>query len=347
MFDPQFHITNSILKNIGTIEAAREVIADAPLLPLWEKKFRDDAIVRTAHHGTHVEGNRLNLTEAKDVLLGKDVIGRARDVQEIINYRKTLQMIEDEAEKGVEKITEQIVKKLHRYTTDRILAPEEIGEYRTKKVIIRNSATGEITFRPPPPIEVPFLMREFVYWLNRTTAQDVHPVLKAGIAHHQLAAIHPFIDGNGRVSRALSALVLCLEEYDIRRFFSLEEYYDRDAIEYYKHLNMASEGNMTGWLDYFVLGVAMEFDRVKKQVLKLSKDTYLKEKLGGKQVFLTERQTRLIEYIQSLGYLQNQMFGEAAPDVSEDTILRDLQELIDKGIIKKVGKTKGARYEMV
>lgn len=346
MFDPQFHITHTILKNIGTIEAAREVISDAPLLPLWEKKFRDDAIVRTAHHGTHVEGNRLNYTEAQDVLLGKDVIGRARDVQEVINYRKTLQMIEEETEKGVEKITEQAIKKLHKYTTDRILEAGEVGEYRTKKVIIRNSATGEITFRPPPPLEVPFLMKEFVYWLNKVTPSDIHPVLKAGIAHHQLAAIHPFIDGNGRVSRALSTLVLFLEGYDIRRFFSLEEYYDRDAIEYYKHLNMASEGNMTGWLDYFVLGVAMEFDRVKKQVLKLSKDTYLREKLGGKQVFLTERQTRIIEYIQSLGYLQNQMFTDAIPGVSEDTILRDVQDLIEKGIIKKVGKTKGARYEM-
>lgn len=345
MFDPQFNISNTILKNIGTIEAAREVIADAPLLPLWEKKFRDDAVVRTAHHGTHVEGNRLNLSEAKDVLMGKDVIGRARDVQEVINYRKTLQMIEAEAEKGLQKITEQTVKKLHRYTTDRILEPDQVGEYRTKKVIIRNSATGEITFRPPPPIEVPFLMREFMYWVNKDS--DIHPVLKSGIAHHQLAAIHPFIDGNGRVARALSTLILFLEEYDIRRFFSLEEYYDRDAIEYYKHLNLANEGNMTAWLDYFVLGVAMEFDRVKKQVLKLSKDTYLKDKLGGKQVFLTERQTRLIEYIQSIGYLQNKMFGDAVPNVSEDTVLRDIADLIEKGIIKKVGKTKAARYEMV
>lgn len=347
MYDPKFNISNNILKNIGTIEAAREVIADAPLLPMWEKKFRDDAVVRTAHHGTHVEGNRLNLNEAKDVLMGKDVIGRSRDVQEVINYRKTIQMIEQESDKGLKRITEQTIKKLHRYTTDRILPEEEVGEYRTKKVIIRNSATGEITYRPPPPIEVPFLMREFVYWINKSDSNDIHPVLKAGMAHHQFAAIHPFIDGNGRVARALSTLILFLEEYDIRRFFSLEEYYDRDAIEYYKHLNMANEGNYTAWLEYFVLGVAMEFDRVKKQVLKLSKDTYLKDKLGGRQVFLTERQTKLIEYIQSIGYLQNKMFGDAVPDVSEDTVLRDVADLIELGIIKKVGKTKAARYEMV
>jgi predicted HTH transcriptional regulator len=73
----------------------------------------------------------------------------------------------------------------------------------------------------------------------------------------------------------------------------------------------------------------------------------LKEKLGGKQVYLSERQTKIIEYIQSIGYLQNQMFGEVADDVSEDTVLRDLTDLMEKGIVKKVGKTKASRYVMV
>lgn len=175
----------------------------------------------------------------------------------------------------------------------------------------------------------------------------MHPVLKAGIAHHELVRIHPFIDGNGRVARALVTLILYLDGYDIRQFFSLEEYYDKDAISYYENLQKASGGDLSSWLEYFVLGVAIEFDRIKKKILKLSKDTYLKEKLGGKQVFITERQTRIIEYIQSIGYVQNKMFGDMVDGVSEDTILRDLTDLIDKGIVKKVGSTKAARYEMV
>lgn len=346
MYDPHYTITNNILKNIGIIEAAREVIADAPLLPLWEKRFRDDAVIRTAHHGTHIEGNRLNLSEAQDVLLGKDVVGRARDVQEVINYRRTLQVIEEESRKDLQRITEGTIKKLHKSVVDGILLPEQIGEYRTKQVVIKNSETGEVTFRPSPPVEVPFLMREFLYWINKSDT-DIHPILKAAIAHHELVRIHPFIDGNGRVGRALSTLILFLEKYDIRQFFSLEEYYDKDAVTYYEHLQKANAGDMTAWLEYFVLGVAIEFERIKKKILKLSKDTYLKEKLGGRQVFLSERQTKIIEYIQSIGYMQNQMFGEVVDDVSEDTVLRDLTDLIEKGIVKKVGKTKASRYVMV
>lgn len=347
VFNPPYQITNTILKNIGQIEASREVIADAPLLPLWERQFREDAIVRTAHHGTHVEGNQLNISEAKNVLQGQEIIGRPRDVQEIINYRKTLTLIEDEFDRQVEKVTEGLIKKLHKIVVHNILPEDEVGMYRSKAVIIRNSQTWEVTFRPPESIEIPFLMREFVYWLNKVTDEDIHPVLKAGIAHHEIVRIHPFIDGNGRVARATATLILYLDNYDIRKFFSLEEYYDQDPVTYYKYLQKASAGDITSWLEYFTLGVAIEFNRIKERILKMSKDQTLKSKLGGKQIFLSDRQAKLIEYIQAVGYLQNQSFREIISDVSEDTILRDLKELVDQGIIKKVGKTKAARYVMV
>ena len=347
MFDPKYNITNKILKNISQIEAAREVILDSPMLPLWEKEFKDDAIVRTVHHGTHIEGNKLDISDAKDVLLGKDIVARPRDIQEIINYRKVLQLIEDESTRNVERLTEDLVKKIHRIVTEKILSVDDAGKYRLKQVVIRNSDNGEITFRPPPAIEVPFLMREFLYWINKMTEDDVHPIIKAGIVHHELVRIHPFIDGNGRVSRALATLILFIGKYDIRKFFSLEEFYDKDAVMYYEYLQKASAGDLTSWLEYFTLGVSQEFERIKNKILKLSKNSYLKEKLGGKQIFLTERQVKIIEYIQNVGFVQNQSFKELFPEFSEDTILRDLQSLVKDGIVKKVGSTKSARYMMV
>jgi len=347
MFTPSFIITNKILNYISRIEAAEEVIRHSPLLPLWEKQFKEDAIVRAAYHGTHIEGNQLQKDDAKNVLLGRDIIGRPRDIQEVINYRKVIDFVDEEAKKEIDKITEPLVKKLHRLITDRIIDPAQAGEYRTKQVIIRNSATGEVTFRPPPAMEVQFLMREFVYWINKITKDDMHPVLKAGIVHHELVRIHPFIDGNGRVARVLATLILLLGGYDIRRFFSLEEYYDKDAIAYYQNLQKASAGDLSSWLEYFTLGAAIEFDRVKEKILKLSKDVKMKEKFGGKQIYLTERQIKIIEYIQEIGYLQNQSFMTIFTDISEDSVLRDVQDLTKKGLIKKVGSTKAARYVMV
>ena len=347
MFAPSYTITNKILKNISKIEASEELIKHSPLLPLWEKQFKEDAIVRSAYHGTHIEGNPLHKDDAKDILLGKEVIGRPRDIQEIINYRKVIEFIEEEAERKIDKITELSIKKLHRIIVDKILGTDTAGDYRVKRVVIRNSATGEVTFRPPPPIEIPYLMREFLYWLNRENTSDIHPILKAGIAHHELVRIHPFIDGNGRVARVLATLILFLGGYDIRRFFSLEEYYDKDAVTYYKNLQKASQGDLTSWLEYFTFGASIEFEKIKEKILKLSKDVKLKEKMGGKQIYLTERQAKLIEYMQEVGYLQNQSFSTIFPTVSEDSVLRDLADLIKKGLIKKIGSTKAARYVMV
>jgi len=347
MFNPSFSITNKILTNISKIEAAEEVIKHSPLLPLWEKQFKEDAIIRSSYHGTHIEGNSLHKEDAKDILKGKDVVGRPRDIQEIINYRKVIELIDEEANKKIDKITELLIKKLHRTITQKILPEESMGEYRNKQVIIRNSSTGEVTFRPPPPLEVQFLMREFVYWLNKDDHDKFHPVLKAGIAHHELVRIHPFIDGNGRVARVLATLILLLGGYDIRRFFSLEEYYDKDAASYYHNLQKASAGDLTSWLEYFTYGASIEFEKIKEKILKLSKDVKLKEKFGGQQIYLTERQMRLVEYIQEIGYIQNQIFKDVFPDVSEDTVLRDLQDLIKKGLIKKIGSTKAARYVIV
>lgn len=347
MFTPQYTITNKILMSIAKIEASEEVIKNSPLLPLWEKQFKEDAIVRAAHHGTHIEGNALKKDEAKDVLLGKDVIGRPRDIQEIINYRKVIELIDEEANRKIEKITEPLIKKFHRIITCKILPEDFGGQYRTKQVVVKNSQTGEVTFRPPSPIEVPYLMRDFIYWLNRTENDQIHPILKAGIAHHELVRIHPFLDGNGRVARVLATLIFFLGGYDIRRFFCLEEYYDKDAVIYYENLQKASAGDLNSWLEYFCFGASIEFEKIKEKILKLSKDVKLKQKFGGQQIFLNDRQVKIIEYIQEVGYLQNRAFSSIFPSISEDTVLRDVQDLIKKELIKKVGSTKAARYVMV
>lgn len=367
MYSPKFTITNKILKNIGTFEAAREVIINAPLVPAWEAKFREEAIIRTVHHGTHIEGNNLNYTEAAKVVAGQEVVGRERDIQEILNYRKVLEFIDlfyftekkqqmvteqtDPDSQGViaradGAITEEMVLHLHKLTVDRILSSEQVGSFRTIQVVVKNSQTGEITFRPPPALEVPFQVRAFLSYLKETSPDVVHPALKAGIAHYEMVRIHPFLDGNGRVARAVAQLILFLEGYDTKKFFALEEYYDRDAMRYYEMLQSVEKnsGDLTLWLEYFTEGLAIELTRIKEKVQSLSRDIKLKEELGGQQMALTPRQIKLLEYIQSTGFLQNKAFFELFPMISDDTVLRELKDLVDRGIIKKEGVTKGARY---
>ncbi|MEK7141269.1 MAG: Fic family protein [Patescibacteria group bacterium] len=343
MYQPNFTITNKLLRLMGSIEAAREVIENSPLVPAWEAKFREEAIVRTVHHGTHIEGNELNKTEAEQVLAGGKIVGRDRDIQEVLNYRNVLKFIEGYDKKD---ISEETIKHIHELTTHRLLSDEQVGEYRKTQVVVKNSATGEITFRPPPAIEVPFLLRSFLEWLNQTTDDDVHTALKAGITHYELVRVHPFLDGNGRVARATATLVLFKEGYDIKRFFALEEHYDREPMAYYEALQSVGKanGNLNVWLEYFIEGLAIELTRIKEKVKGLSTDLKIKKSLGGQQISLSERQIKIIEYIQESGFLQNKSFFELFPMVSEDTVLRELKDLLKKGIVVKEGTTKGARY---
>jgi len=359
MYFPNFTITNKILKNIGIIEACREVIDNAPLLPYYEKQFRDDAMIRAVHYGTHIEGNELNLTEAEKVLMGQEVVARERDIQEVINYRKAMGLISefkvqspvpsDTGQSEKFKIDEEVIKKLHKITVQKILSEEKCGEYRKTQVVVKNSVTREVSFRPPMALAIPYKIRDLLAFINSKDQQDIHAVLKSGIVHYELVRIHPFLDGNGRVARALSTLILFLEGYDIRKFFSLEEYFDSDAARYYYALQSVekNKGDLTFWLEYFTEGLSIELSKIKEKVAKISVDANLKEKLGGKPLMLTDRQLKIIEYIQRTGYLQNKAFSQLFPMVSEDTILNELKALVQNGIIKKQGVTKGARYVMV
>ena len=362
MYSPKFSITNTILTLIGRIEAARDFIENAPLVPAYEAKFRQEAIIRTVQHGTHIEGNLLDSGEVAAVLGGEKIDARDRDVQEILNYREVLKYIDRynvarksagallKHPKGVTRFLEKDLLKLHRLTVNKVLSAEKSGEYRKTQVVVKNSKTGEISFKPPSPFQVRGLILYFLAWLNSDTGSETHPVLKAGIVHYVLAFIHPFVDGNGRTARAFATLVLFSEGYDIKKFFSLEEYFDRDAKRYYKTLQSVSnqkvgelsDRDLTSWLEYFCEGLAEELERVKMRVQKLSLDSKLKGRTG--QIALSERQMKLVEYIEANGSVNNQTWRRLLADFSDDTILRDLKDLQKKGLIKKRGSTKGAIY---
>jgi len=358
MFHPKYSISNQILKHISTIEAAREMIDNAPLIPAWEKRFAQDAVVRTVHFGTHLEGNPLEFEEVRRVIEGKEVLAKERDIQEIINYRRVVDFINEEAVKLLKNSEDDVNNKpvyslnqlstIHRFTVERILDALSAGQLRKSRVVIKSSRTGEVTFRPPPPIEIPFQLEEFFQWLNSDEGGQVHSVLRSGIAHYELVRIHPFVDGNGRVARAYSTFILYCEGYDINRFFSLEEHFDKEANSYYGFLQKTSsgDGNFTDWLEYFTQSLAIEFTRVKNKILELSSDYEFKNRLG-RQIVISERQEKLIRYMKRHdALLVRHAKKKILPDVSEDTILRELNDLIKKCIAKKVGRTKGAVYSL-
>jgi Fic family protein len=372
MFSPVFSINNQILKNLCAIEASKAIIDEAPLIPAYEKQFQQEAIVRTVHFGTRIEGNDLTFQEVARLVEGRSITATERDVQEVINYRNVVSYLEElwalydanmplPEEKSLPEnmpngkrpfyYSETVIKRIHELTTAKIIPEADQGKYRHQQVVLKNTRTGEIAHRPPPAIEVPYLVTDFVDWINSPESREIHPAIRSAISQYILVAIHPFIEGNGRVSRAYAMLPLYVEGYDIRRLFSLEEYFDRNAESYYNTIQsthqLSSEifkRDLTSWIVYFTEALSIELSRVKEKVQNLSRDIKFKQKLGGKQVHLTERQIKLVEYMQQFGGLRMPDASSLLPMVSDDTIWRDLKKLIDDKVVEKRGSTKGAYY---
>jgi Fic family protein len=193
MYTPKFTINQQILKNIGLIEASKEVITTAPLIPAWEKKFQSEAQARTIHYGTHLEGNDLSFTQARKVMEGEKIVAQERDIQEVINYRNVLKHLDKLGEKhqGDRRdkedkefiYTEETLKKIHKLVVDRVLDENRAGKYRKTKVVVKEGKSGQVVFTPPPAVEVPFQIEDFFSWLNDKKGREIHPVLRAGISH--------------------------------------------------------------------------------------------------------------------------------------------------------------------
>lgn len=356
MFTANYRITNTILKNIGRIDACREIISRTlPIVPALDSKIKREAQVRIVFNSLVLDGNRLEEDEVRDLLDGREVIGLQKDIQEVLNYRNTLIFIGQIVKTiGIGKpyiLTIETVSELQKLLTINCLPEEYCGTLRTRQIVVREAHTGKITYTPPPGVEVPYLLEDLVNWINSEEIKDLHPIVKAAVVHYEIMRIHPFFDGNGRTARSLALLLLYLDGYDFGSYFCLEDYYSRQIHEYYRILQDVSnqevldidELDLTSWLEFFVLGAADEFQKLTDKVTRISSESQVKDKLGAK-VELNERQMLIMEYLHRHKSMQNRDFRKIFPDFSDDTVLRELKFLKQKGLVKKMGGTKKAAY---
>lgn len=340
IFSPRFTITNAVAAELTEIERARGFLEAATLSDDWIASMQSRAFLLEAHHTTHIEGTRLTVENAADILAGRDVPGAdPDDARELLNYREAFDYVSEYLNDGGP-VTERLILAIHRRLVEGVRGGSAApGEYRRVQNYIINSATGETIYTPPPVREVPGLMRELVNWLNRPT--DIHPVIVSGIAQFQLVHIHPFLDGNGRASRLLSTLLLYRAGYDFKRLFSISEYYDRDRMAFYRALQEVRQSNMdmTGWVEYFTAGLATQLAEVKQRGELAIRQDVLASRHG-----LTDRQSRALGYLLEHGRMTIADFESLFPDTSRRTLQRDLRTLIEKGLVLRRGQTSGLEY---
>lgn len=347
-FNPTYKITDKILNNISQIAAGREIIEHARLIPKWEMKLKKEALVQNAHSSTSIEGNPLNLEQVKALSERKEVVAMAKDKQEVLNYLEALDKIPRYAAK---KMDVKLFLDIHKTITKNVLPNlKDSGAFRSRQVFVGKRIFDGTRFKevveylPPKTKDVPRLVEEFLSWIESPMAKEINPVILAGICHYEVARIHPFIDGNGRTARLLATLLLYKSEFDHRRFFALDDYYDADRKSYYAALKTVqkNKGDITEWLEYFTEGVLYSINTVRDVIQRLG---YSGQGDESARLELTQKQIKILEKVKKDGRITSKDMQKMFK-VSRQAILKEISKLTESGIIELVGKGRGAYYKM-
>lgn len=333
---------------LTAISETKAAIERAKLLPKQELRLRRQALIRMTHSSTHIEGNILNLQQVEAIYGHKKVDAPNRDIFEVENYLKALKYIAQVVE-NKQKITSRVILKIHKLVTDLTLSYEQVGHYRKGPVYVVKRRFGmpqETVYTAPRAELVQQLVADLIKWIHESERQNINPIIVAGIVHQEIAAVHPFADGNGRTARALATLILYQRGYDFRRLFALEDYYNKNRPNYYQAINIGKNYDerrvdFTPWLEYFVKGFKEEIDNVKTKVTEL-----LLKKVGQdiqSQTYLDKNQIKILEFLDQTG----KIIMKDVVDILEcpkRTAQLQLQKLKKLKIIVQVGKGPASAY---
>lgn len=273
-FTPNFQITPSIANRLLEIERNKEAINFLPITGKVIASLRETARLMTTHYSTQIEGNALTEEEVKQVVMGKSGFpGRERDEREVRNYFAALEYVEEQLRQDVS-LSEKLIQSIHGMAFNGI---KKTSTYRDGQNVIKDGNTGAIVYMPPEAHDVAVMMTMLVEWINEQISNQELPVpIIAALAHYQFATIHPYYDGNGRTARLLTTFILHKTGYGMKGIYSLEEYYAKNLQGYYNALTVGGshnyyfgreEADITPFLEYFIEGMAIAFQRVREKAL--------------------------------------------------------------------------------
>lgn len=347
MYKPKFKITPEINNRIAEIERIREVVKKSQILPEQEVVLRLRAKVEAVYSSTSIEGNRLNKREVEKVLAGGLVRVSERMITEVVNYKRAIDWMEKRLSGG-RRVRLKDILQLHGLVMSGLLPKDKVGVYRPGPIYIVDVVGRKeiVKYVGPKRERIDGLMRSLVAWLNEDAGR-LHRVLAGGILHYELVSIHPFSDGNGRVTRLVTMLYLWFNQYDFRRVLVPDVYYWQHRLEYYQALNRAKtydgrEGaDITPWLEFFTKGF-LEAARVLEEEI-----TAVSLKRTDREIIrLSREELVIVDLAKQVGQVNLQDVWQAL-DGSKRTIQRRLKDLVEKGLLGKYGEGRGVYYRLV
>jgi Fic family protein len=334
-----------MVTRLSHIAALRESILHIPLGRRPEDFFAREQLVRAVHASTALEGNPLLRADVRKIADGEDVSASERDTTEVKNYLRVLEHIESYQTDG--SITVEDLLALHRDITQGTLDnPKDVGAFRKVKIEAGNRITKLGVYPVPLPKYAILETKGLINWLDSTEQRMMLPILVAGIAHYEIMRIYPFTAGNGRTARALATLILAKKEFDPRRFFTLDDLYNRDHPAYFGALRgkNGKYPELMTWLEYFTTGAEISLHRVKEQVLMLYADDHYEAPSG--QALLSKHQTEIIDFIKTNGSIHTSDLVSRY-HIQRYTAVMVLTEMVDRGLIQRREIRRGMNYVLI
>lgn len=340
-------ITPDMLKKIAEIDSFNGSwnSGGIKIEPEQLKAMKRVATIESIGSSNRIEGNKLNDTEVETVFnrISKKSF-QTRDEQEVAGYADLISTIFDSYKEI--KLSENYIRQLHKILLSYSDKDERHrGEYKkdSNRVAAFDADGNEIgtIFETATPFDTPRLMQELVDWTNiNFTDGYFHPIITIGVFIVHFLAIHPFTDGNGRMSRALTTMLMLQHGYNYMPYTSMESIIETSKDAYYRALRATQKTiwsdkvNYEPWLTFFITSLAKQ-------------KRHLEEKIVKSQQFEVIRITKTEQDILDLF---EEKTNWSVLEISErlgkkyESVKKTVQNLVKKERLKKQGSTKGTYY---
>jgi Fic family protein len=318
----------------------------------WVGQVRRVLGARAIQGSNSIEGYDVSVEDALAAIGGDDPTdASAEDWNAVSGYRRAMTYVLQLAQDEHFEYTPQILRSLHFMMTEYALDASP-GLWRPGPIWIRNDATGDIVYEGPPHDEVPELVKELTRDLSRDSETPV--LVRAAMAHLNLVMIHPFRDGNGRMSRCLQTLVLARDQILAPQFSSIEEYLGRNTHAYYRVLQQVGGENWhpqydaRAWIRFCLEAHFIQASSVLRRVTESEAIWTQLEAVCAERRLPSRMLSALFDA--AIGMRVRNSSYRAALKMWDEEITNqgatdDLRAMVNAGLLERFGARRGTYYQ--
>lgn len=340
-----FRTTQEIIKLIGQIDSfkGKWSIIDGKKSK-YLNELRRVATIESIGSSTRIEGSKMTDLDVHEFINSIKITSfKTRDEQEVFGYYDTLTNILDSYE-SIE-LTKNNIHHLHKLLLNKSDKDyRHKGKYKTlSNKVVANYPDGKqkVIFNTTKVHLVESEMNSIIKWTNRMLdSLEIHPLVTIATFIYEFLSIHPYQDGNGRLSRLLTTLLLLRMGYDFVQYSSIEHEIEKRKKDYYKAL-MSGQSNRYTDKENIKEWVLFLLNTLHATIQSLE-ESYAKIK--DKKSYLNERQSEVVNYITNNEPIKISDLTSTLDQYTQYILKKDVRYLVDEGVIKKAGKGKGTIY---